>query len=1377
MATKEELSEQLAVTQKLAVAVESMARAMARVESSYDTQIASVEKLTRAIEQLRGVDLSGLNQTKLSNVQKEFRQSTKEVTTLSGRLKDLGNNMTKKFPVAAAATTAALSGFVQGLRNVVAVGKVTSGFLYGLVDTMGSVSASIIAIPFKMFNALVDTAAAAGGGMNELAQAIENLRKEMGDLKGPGAKAVIDTSKTLKGFSDTGLSTFRVFGTLAERLELVTKVAVAMGATFGTLRHEFESNGGALLAFQKALGVSEEGMKAIGDRAITVGKPMTKVFMDMTKQTLALGKAFDIDQKLIGKDMTKALLDVRHFGALTVKEIGQASVYARKLGIELDKIVGTLDAFETFDSAAENAAKLSQAFGVNIDAFKLMEAQNPAEQLDMLRKSFRSAGVDASQFTRQQAKLLAQTTNLDEATVRQAFSAKNYGVSLQDVRKKSEAAEKHALTQAEAMSKLADSIERMVKSGGGQEGGFWQMFIKGILGGLQSTKEFREIIWSIKRSLQLVYFEGVKLGKMLPKLIPDMGEFLKGIKEFFDPAKFTRLFGGITKAVTEFLSGKMDFKGLMDRLQKEFFSFFDSESPSGKKMLDSFKKIFQKLAKVTGEGIKWASDQIANGLKTLTEFLRDPSAFLAKASAGGSGAMKFAIETLTPIAEALKHAWKVLYPAFKELMIVVWGKVKGFFASSEFHGSITPMLPYIAGALFGPSLLKALTVAAISSLGKSVFGMITSVFTGPAAEKGAESAAKGLGRIFGKSFGSFGKFMGPIGIALAIADVSVNIKNAMDKFQADLAPKFGETEAKVGAGAAGIINALTLGLLPKNFQAKIAETIANLANKLFKAIEDYFGEKFTKRIKDYVSSTLDIFSSIGQLIKDIFAGNESGIADSLVVVGQKIIDKIGAEIMLMIELIPTLAVQMLKFGYKFLGSIFHVLSKVFAKGDKIPVFGWLFKALSKILNFMGDVYESVSVALGKLAGLFKENGVLGTIGGVFTSIWNSIKAGWNAVVNFFKATIELLISPFVKTWNVIKETWTAAATWFDTNVVTPVVAVFKQVPTYIKEKFAGAWMSVKSVWTGVTTFFTDNVWSPIKKVFVGDGEGNGGIIGTIKGAFTGAWDAVKEVFSLKAINDLFGKVVTGIAKKLDELLKIPVFSEMIAVAKKVFDIKSPSRVFMKIGSQLSDGMSLGLAGLPTEVGKRMSEAAKVAAKGAAPIAAQVQKATPQDVNAAPGAAAVKGAAAVEKQMSELQQKAGSITANANAFANAVSKGGLAPALKAVEDMVKLVNQLNDTLNNLPKIDISAKLGSVAKSAGLGSKGSWTIKNKEVVLNIHLNVTMNVDEVEKVLILRKNSLVRDRINLALDSDKNLQPAKLPDNPNSPTQVPFAASKAE
>lgn len=730
MATKEELSEQLAVTQKLAAAVDQMARSMSRVESSYDSQITAVEKLTKAIEALKGQDLNSLNQTKLDTVQKELKDTEKGATALTGRIKDLGNQMSKKFPTAAAVGVAALSGFMQGIRNVLALGKGVTGFFTSFVEGAASIAASIIAIPFKMFNALVDTAAAAGGGMNEFAQAMENLRKEFGSFTEPTGKAVIEATKNVGDFAATGLSTFRVFGTMAERIEMMTKLMAALGNSFEASKDQIAKMGLAFPAFQKGLGLSDEAMKAMLDRSKTMGDSIEKTFIDVTKQSTELGKAFGISAKVISRDMGKAAMDVKHFGALTVKEIGQAVVYAKKLGVELDKIVGTLDQFETFDSAAESAAKLSQSFGVSVDAFKLMEAQSPAEQIDMLRKSFRDAGVDASQFTRQQAKLLAQTTGLDEATAKQVFSMKNQGVGLDQIKKKSESAEKKTLTQAEAMSKLADSIERMVKSGGGQEGGFWQQFVKGFLGGIQASKEFREIIWNIKRSLQLTYFEGVRLGKAFVQLFPGVKQFLQGIADFFQPAKFKKLVGGVVDIFIQWMkdlqdpNGKASFASLMDKLKEKFFDFFDMQSASGKKMLDGFKTIVKTISKIIAEGIKWMADKMADGIKWIVDLLTG-KVDLSAVGAAGKGGLGFLGEVLAPIADALKHAWTVLKDPLWQLVKTLFEKLKDFLMSPEVMNIVKKALPYLAAAIFGPALTRALMGALVSSVGKAAVGALT----------------------------------------------------------------------------------------------------------------------------------------------------------------------------------------------------------------------------------------------------------------------------------------------------------------------------------------------------------------------------------------------------------------------------------------------------------------------------------------------------------------------------------------------------------------------------------------------------------------------------------------------------------------------------
>lgn len=732
MASKEELSEQLKLTQQMNAVVQAMASNLDRIASTYETQIDAVERLTKTLNDLKDVDLSKVTDKDIfKDFTKNLNTTKDDVVVFTKKMKDLGEHFQKKFPKSLPATIGALSGFSQGIKNVLSFGKGLTGFFAGIVEGAGSVALSIIAIPFKMFNALIDTAAKSAGGMDELAQALENLRKEMGDLKGPGTHAVLEASNNLKGFSDTGLSAWRVFGTLAERIELVTKVAVGMGSTFGVLKDEFADNGGALLAFQKGLGFSEEGMKALGDRAITMGESMSKSFLDISKQTLALGKAFDIDQKLIGKDMQKAAMDVKHFGAVTVKEIGQASVYARKLGLELDKITGTLDAFETLDSAAENAAKLGQAFGVNIDAFKMMEAQNPAEALDMLRKSFRDAGVDASKFSRQQAKLLSQSIGLDEATVRQAFSAKNYGTSLDDIKKKSENAEKKTMTQAEAMAKLSDSIERMVKSGGAMEGGFWQQFLKGFLGGIQASKEFRDIMMNIRRALMITYQEGVRLGKAFVEMFPGVKQFLGGIAEFFQPEKFKKLVGGVVDIFKDWMknltdpNGKASFGGLMDKLKAKFFDFFDGQSGAGKKMLDGFKSMMKVMGSVVAEGIKWIAQQATQGIRFIVDLLNG-KVNLSGAKGAAGGGLGFLMDILGPIVDSLKDAWKTLAPALWDLAKTIFTKLKEFLTSDQVTSLIKPVIPYLIGILFGPALTRGLMGALTGSIGKGIVSALVS---------------------------------------------------------------------------------------------------------------------------------------------------------------------------------------------------------------------------------------------------------------------------------------------------------------------------------------------------------------------------------------------------------------------------------------------------------------------------------------------------------------------------------------------------------------------------------------------------------------------------------------------------------------------------
>ena len=115
--------------------------------------------------------------------------------------------------------------------------------------------------------------------------------------------------------------------------------------------------------------------------------------------------------------------------------------------------------------------------------------------------------------------------------------------------------------------------------------------------------------------------------------------------------------------------------------------------------------------------------------------------------------------------------------------------------------------------------------------------------------------------------------------------------------------------------------------------------------------------------------------------------------------------------------------------------------------------------------------------------------------------------------------------------------------------------------------------------------------------------------------------------------------------------------------------------------------------------------------------------------------------------------------------------GITKSLKAVQDMVKAVQAMDNALSKVDKIDIGARLTQVAGSMGLGSSGVYKVQSKEVVLNVTFNVTMDAQELEKVMIGNKKSIIRDRINFALDkgakSDPNTKNAYIKSTPGAIT----------
>ncbi|MBM4074684.1 MAG: hypothetical protein FJ267_03475, partial [Planctomycetes bacterium] len=706
---------------------ESSAAAFAAMATNAGTATEATGKLGDAAKKAAGA--IGEQTTSLQDLQKKLGATGKDSLSTKQKMAALGEYLEKDFPVATGAALGALSGLKQGFSNLMAMGSGILGFASSIAGAIFEIGKSIITIPFKLFDGLVNMAKKGMGGISEYAQAINNLRKEFGALNGPLTSTIKSVAHDMKGFSDSGLSAFSVFGNVAERMEHLIKLFSAGGAILQKFTQEFKENGGAILGMQKGLGVTDEQLADMGKIAKSTGKTLTSSLIDMTKYATNLGKAFDVDFKVLSKGMAKASSDMSNFGSMSQKQIGVAVTYFAKLGVEVDKVTGVMDAFSTFDEAADKVSILNQVMGTNVEAMKMVNAEDPSERIEHLREQFAKAGIDGEKMSRAQRMMVKQLTSLDDAEQKLIFSSKNRGVSLAQIRKEGDKAEKKTMTQTEAMGKLADAMDRMLKSGEAKEGGFFGHFFQGFTDGLQRTKEFRELMTNIGKSLTVVYQAGIRLGKAFVDFFPGVKDFLGGLSDIFKPEKFKKLANGVVDVFVGFFkdleSGKASFPDLMERLKEKFFNFFDSEKGAGQKVMDGFKKIMMAIQVIVAGGVKWLLESVTGFIKNIVNFIKNPTDV-----PGVGGLADAASSYISPIGQAFKDGWKELGPALGELMGVLFDKL-GEIILPKIKAFAADNLPIIAAVLFGPAALQAFLGAGTAMMSKAIGGMLTKAISGP----------------------------------------------------------------------------------------------------------------------------------------------------------------------------------------------------------------------------------------------------------------------------------------------------------------------------------------------------------------------------------------------------------------------------------------------------------------------------------------------------------------------------------------------------------------------------------------------------------------------------------------------------------------------
>ena len=1025
-----ELSKQVALANGLLTALKgaSFEETLTKIRQTRD----ALEELSHETEKT-GLEFSDYTDDLVDNL----NAAEKATTGLTGVTKDAGRQFIKWGKIGSSVFTSMQIGFrtlVGSLKSAVSLTKT-------LVTSFYQIGKSIIAIPFKIFSGLIEASFEWWERVKAVAEATEDVRRTFGDLASNEGAAIMDSFKSLNGeVANTGLSIGQLFNTMennADVLKHFTELAKGMGAAFNLLSENMAKNSGYVLAYQRGLGLTSEQMGDIGQRAIASGDDMTEQLREISNYSLKMGKRFGIAQKMISGDIAEMMSDMSNFGGVGRESMSSLSVFSRKLGVDFKKLLGVVKQFDDFESAAENAAKLGQAFGMNIDATKMMMEQDPGKRVDMIRKSFKEAGRSFEGMSRQERALLAQTAGIEEGIADQVFSQKNLGLSYDDIKNGAKAAGKQQLTQEQATQQLAKSIDRVVVSLE-KVSSLWEMFTNSVFRGITRTQEWNVLMAQIQKTLWAVFKVGNIVGGLFVSIFPGVKALFGTTTDFF--VNIEKRVEGVTGIFREFFEELGDsskaagaFGKFIERIKSLFIGGHGLDGFLKNEGLKAMTRAFSYI----GAGIV---DLIREGLHGLANFVKGDLLGMTDKVSGivADQAPSMMKDMFGPLIDALGRLWndealiKKTLEAGIELFSIVTTKIGKVLADNP------KIAMAIGGILFGPAMLKA----GLSFLGTMLLQEATWTFLTEAV------TASGAGsQIAAALFNPYTLIAAAIA-ALGVA--SVGIDKGMKEFSEKLVGGvFDSADIAVGAGIAGVLDLITFGLLGGSTGQMIAKCVAEAFKDAFEQLGNLLGPSFAAGLKDTLGKGFELLGSLGGLLSSLFGDDDAAIEAAASV----FIDKLGNYLLTFLtKYLPQIPIAVVGTLIKLASSVHQIMLKITSKIFKL--IGGVLKGIGDLIAKIPGVGPAMAVPLRLVGEFFTQLGnvfefvstMLGSLKDAFTKVWDFIGLLTEGLGALFGSSDDQDV--WIKKF---EEKWTGLKTWFTNDFVKGIENAFNSLIRKIGE--------------------------------------------------------------------------------------------------------------------------------------------------------------------------------------------------------------------------------------------------------------------------------------------------------------------------------------
>lgn len=881
----QDLGNQLNLASQLKAALNDVIAAYEKLGASAGAQTDAVRDLAKDMQKM--VDKSP---------DKDIDSMTSALENLGGRLDKTGPQFSKFAKVATvglASATAGVRGFQQGLGATMnVVGGLTSSIMNLAKGGIGALVGS--------YKAVIGLAQDVAAQMDVVAQASENLRGQFGDLASNEGQAVSGAIGNLRSeFGKTsGLSLGRVFGPgpegMAAAMAAMGEMAGELGAKLNTLMDDVKQNAAAMMTLNRGFNISAEAMGNMALMARQSGGDMQSALEETAVQVTVLSKKFGVSGKAIGKNLSELTADMGSFGHMSQAELTATATYAAKLGVEIGTLKGMFDKFANFEDAATGAAKLAETFGMNVDAMELMNAESPAEQMDMMRKAFLETGRSLDDLSRQEKAYLAEQMGVDPNDLYGMFDPANADLSFDEITEEAEAAAEK-MSPEDAMKEAAKSIEKSIQSAMEKVEGFIDAFVKGFAYALKFTEPFMKATQSIRNALREVFKIGGELARELfgkggafhSESMHGVSLLQKVLGSRNDPKSVVGIFVILKDSILALAKGEITFNGLITRMKDALTDFVRSDH-------------FQELGSVLLNGLTTAIGFVLSSLTGLVESLA------TGISEEFSGMDVFG-DASSPINKSLAKMFETISQEGGPLMDALGTLAnKALSAIADFLMSNPKVLFYAFAFMFGPAIAGAIVSALVPVLASAAATAIGGLFaTGGAFGVGGTFATAmaasggsilaGLSAVFAPAIAFITTILLPL---IKFALVLYGAVKSVTQIFSNLTRRFEES----GSVAELIIGYFTeIAFLPSRIAANIIDLIAGffgfetnvvgaIDNVVDFLVNDFLGffTSLPDKIVAVFDTVMNFLGGLGTTFANAFSGAFNAVVDFVANVGTSI---------------------------------------------------------------------------------------------------------------------------------------------------------------------------------------------------------------------------------------------------------------------------------------------------------------------------------------------------------------------------------------------------------------------------------------------------------------------------------------------------------